>query len=69
MNTLPKPVQQALLSARQAVQQGDRQAARRWAETAIALDPVLSEIQPLLRNKYRAEEISTSPKFYKVLRR
>ena len=35
--------QQALLNARRAVQQGDRQTARRWAETAAAFCPDLEE--------------------------
>ncbi|MFA5874461.1 MAG: hypothetical protein WC832_10885, partial [Anaerolineales bacterium] len=43
MKTDPESAQQALLNARRAVQQGDRQAARRWAETAAALYPDLEE--------------------------
>ena len=43
MKTDPESAQQALLSARRAVQQGDRQKARRWAETAAALCPDLEE--------------------------
>jgi len=43
MKTDPESAQQALLNAQRAVQQGDRQAARRWAETAAALDPHLEE--------------------------
>ncbi len=35
----PSDVYQALENARQAVQRGDRQSARRWAERAVSLDP------------------------------
>ena len=35
----PESVRKALLNARQAIQRGDRQAARSWAEQAVALDP------------------------------
>ncbi len=43
MKTDPESAQQALLNARRAVQQGDRQAARRWAERSAALCPNLEE--------------------------
>ena len=43
MNTDPESAQQALLNARQAIQRGDCQAARRWAETAATLRPDLEE--------------------------
>jgi len=43
MKTDSESAQQALLNARRAVQQGDRQAARRWADTAAALCPDLEE--------------------------
>ncbi len=43
MNTDPASAQQALLNARRAVQKGDRQAARRWAEMSAALYPDLEE--------------------------
>lgn len=35
----PETVRKAILNARQAMQRGDRQAARSWAEQAVALDP------------------------------
>jgi peptide/nickel transport system permease protein len=35
----PETVRKAILNARQAMQRGDRQAARGWAEQAVALDP------------------------------
>ncbi|MEZ0397056.1 MAG: hypothetical protein ABWK53_11600, partial [Anaerolineales bacterium] len=41
-------VQQALENARQALQHGDRQAARRWAEQALALAPKTEEAWLLL---------------------
>jgi len=43
MKTDPESAQQALLNAQRAVRQGDRQAARRWAEMAVALYPDLEE--------------------------
>jgi lipoprotein-anchoring transpeptidase ErfK/SrfK len=43
MKTDPESAQQALLNARRAIQQSDRQAARRWAETAATLSPDLEE--------------------------
>jgi lipoprotein-anchoring transpeptidase ErfK/SrfK len=43
MKTDSESAQQALLNARRAVQQGDRQAARRWAEMAVVLCPDLEE--------------------------
>lgn len=43
MKTDPESAQQALLNARRAVEQGDRQASRRWAEKAAALCPDLEE--------------------------
>ena len=43
MNLDPESAQHALLKARQAIQQGDRKTARRWAETAVALSPELEE--------------------------
>jgi lipoprotein-anchoring transpeptidase ErfK/SrfK len=43
MTTDPESAQQALLNARRAVQQGDRQAARRWAERSAGLCPDLEE--------------------------
>jgi lipoprotein-anchoring transpeptidase ErfK/SrfK len=43
MNTGSDSVQQALIKSRQALQQGDRQAARRWAEMAASQDPLLEE--------------------------
>ena len=43
MKTDLESAQQALLNARRAVQQGDRQAARRWAEMAVVLCPDLEE--------------------------
>jgi hypothetical protein len=43
MRTDPESAQQALLNARQAIQKGDRQAARRWAENAASLSPDLEE--------------------------
>ena len=43
MNPNPEPTQEGLLKARQALQKGDRQAARHWAETAAALSPELEE--------------------------
>jgi lipoprotein-anchoring transpeptidase ErfK/SrfK len=43
MNSDSASIQQALLNARRAIQQGDRQAARRWAEMAAALRPDLEE--------------------------
>jgi lipoprotein-anchoring transpeptidase ErfK/SrfK len=43
MNTDPESAQQLLLNARRAVQQGNRQAARRWAEKVVALCPALEE--------------------------
>ncbi len=39
----PRSAQQALLNARQAMGQGDHQAARRWARTAASLRPDLEE--------------------------
>ena len=35
----PESIRKILLNARQAMQRGDRQAARSWAEQAVALDP------------------------------
>jgi len=43
MNLDPESAQHALLKAQQAIQQGDRKTARRWAETAAALSPELEE--------------------------
>jgi hypothetical protein len=43
MKTDSESAQQALLNAQRAVQQGDRRAARRWAETAAALCPDYEE--------------------------
>ncbi len=43
MKTDPESAQQALLNARRAIEQGDRQASRRWAERAAALCPDLEE--------------------------
>jgi peptide/nickel transport system permease protein len=43
METDPESAQQALLIARQALQQGDYQSARRWARTAASLRPDLEE--------------------------
>lgn len=43
MNTGSESAQQALIKSRQALQQGDRQAARRWAEMAASQDPLLEE--------------------------
>jgi len=43
MKTDPESAQQALLNAQRAGQRGDRQAARRWAEKAVALCPDLEE--------------------------
>jgi peptide/nickel transport system permease protein len=43
MKTDPRSAQQALLNARQALQQGDHQAARRWARKAASLRPDLEE--------------------------
>jgi lipoprotein-anchoring transpeptidase ErfK/SrfK len=43
MNPDPEATRQALLLARQAVQRGDRQEARRWAEKAAALAPESEE--------------------------
>ncbi len=43
MKTDPRSAQQALLNARQAMQQGDHQAARRWARKAASLRPDLEE--------------------------
>jgi hypothetical protein len=43
MNLNPTAARQALLNAQQAMQRGDRQAARRWAELAIAQQPGLEE--------------------------
>jgi lipoprotein-anchoring transpeptidase ErfK/SrfK len=43
MNTDPESAQQALLKSWRALEQGDRQAARRWAEMAVAQKPDLEE--------------------------
>ncbi len=43
MNRDPLELRQALENARQAVRQGDRRSARRWAEKAAALAPHLEE--------------------------
>ena len=43
MNTGSASTQQALINSRQALEQGDRQSARRWAEIAAAQDPLLEE--------------------------
>jgi lipoprotein-anchoring transpeptidase ErfK/SrfK len=43
MRTDPESAKVALQNSRQALQQGDRLAARRWAEKVIALDPALEE--------------------------
>ena len=43
MNTDSESAQQAILNARQAVQQGERKDARRWAERAVALCPGMEE--------------------------
>ena len=43
MNLNPTAARQALLNARQAMQRGDRQAARRWAERSLASDPQQEE--------------------------
>jgi lipoprotein-anchoring transpeptidase ErfK/SrfK len=43
MTTDPESARQALLKAQRAVQQGDRQAARRWAEMAASKSPEMEE--------------------------